>query len=57
MAQQSESPDARARWLKVAHDSLDRSRDADDVRLSNGTVLSLSRPRAASVSPKSFVLQ
>ena len=57
MAQQSKQPDARARWLKVAQDSLDRSRDADDVRPSNGALLSLSRPRAVSVSPKSFVLE
>ena len=29
MAQQSELPDARVRWLKVAQASLDRSRDAE----------------------------
>jgi hypothetical protein len=57
MAQQSESLDGQARWLTVAQASLDRSRDADDVRPSNGTLLSLNRPGAGSVSPKSFVLQ
>jgi hypothetical protein len=30
MAEQSKSPDARARWLTVAQAALDRSRDADD---------------------------
>jgi hypothetical protein len=57
MAQQPESLDVQARWLTVARASLDRSRDPDDVRSSNGTLLSLNRPGAASVSPKSFVLQ
>ena len=57
MAQQSESSDAQARWLTVAQASLDSSRDADDVRPSNRTLLSLNCPGAASVSPKSFVLE
>jgi hypothetical protein len=57
MAQQSEPPAARARWLKVAQAWLDRSRDVDDVRPSNGTPLSLDCPRSASVSPKSFMLR
>jgi hypothetical protein len=57
MAQQSDSPDAQARWLKIAQAWLDRTRDADDMRPSNGTLLSLKRPGATSVSPKSFVLE
>ena len=57
MAQQPELLDVQARWLTVARASLDRSRDPDDVRSSNGTLLSPTAPAQLPFRRNSFVLQ